>query len=61
MANLGVEGAFAFLIPVIFDGISSKLAPSIFSPNVIAMLQREDTTFQKACNGKRIERTAQLD
>lgn len=53
-------GLFTFLIPIILDGIFHKLAPQIFAQNVIAMLQREDMTFQEVAERKRKDRAAQL-
>jgi kynurenine 3-monooxygenase len=56
----GFMGLFTFLIPIIMDGIFHKLAPRIFAQNVIAMLQREDMTFQEVVERKRKDRAAQL-
>ena len=56
----GLGGVFGFLIPIILDGIFHKLAPQIFAQNVIAMLQRDDVTFQQVAERKRIDRIAQI-
>lgn len=56
----GLAGIFSFLIPVILDGIFHKLAPQHFAPNVIAMIQSEDITFQQAVQRKRLDRAGQL-
>ena len=55
----GIKGVFSFLIPVILDGIFHKLAPQIFGPNIISMLQREDMTFIEAIDQKDRERKMQ--
>jgi kynurenine 3-monooxygenase len=56
----GWEGIFAFLIPIILDGIFFKLMPGWFAPNVIAMLQDEEITFQHAVERKRLDRIGQI-
>jgi 2-polyprenyl-6-methoxyphenol hydroxylase-like FAD-dependent oxidoreductase len=56
----GVEGILTFLVPIILDGIFSKLMPQIFAPNVISMLQNEEITFQEAAERKRIDRAGQI-
>ena len=56
----GVSGVFTFLIPVILDGIFHKLAPQLFAPNIIAMIQNEEVTFLEAAQRKRLDRVAQL-
>jgi hypothetical protein len=56
----GLAGIFSFLIPIILDGIFQKLAPQVFAPNVIAMIQSEDITFQQAAQRKRLDRVGQL-
>ena len=55
----GVQGVFAFLIPVILDGIFHKVAPQVFEQNVIAVLQREDMTFQQVAERKQLDRAVQ--
>eukprot|EP00980_Cylindrotheca_fusiformis_P008853 scaffold1888_cov120-Cylindrotheca_fusiformis.AAC.23 len=62
-ANLdkpGFAGIVSFLIPIILDGIFHKLAPRLFDPNIIAMLQREDLTFQDVLERKQKDRIAQI-
>ena len=56
----GVAGVFSFLIPIILDGIFSKLAPDVFSPNIISLLQDEQLTFQDAATRKRTDRIGQV-
>lgn len=56
----GVAGTFSFLIPIILDGIFSKLLPQVFAPNIIALLQDEELTFQDAAMRKRSDRIGQV-
>jgi len=56
----GVWGAFTFVIPLILDSIFSGLLPNVFTPNVIAMLQRPEYTFTQVAERKRLDRTGQL-
>lgn len=56
----GLQGLFGFVFPLILDGIFHKLAPQVFAQNVIAMLQRDDMTFQEVAERKRIDRIAQI-
>ena len=56
----GVEGAFTFLIPVIMDAIFNKLAPNLFKPNIVNMIQNEEFTFQEAVYRKDLDRMVQL-
>ena len=56
----GVEGAFTFLIPVIMDAIFNKLAPNVFNPNIVNMIQNEEFTFQEAVYRKDLDRLGQL-
>jgi hypothetical protein len=55
----GLAGALSFIGPIILDAIFSKMAPRVFSPNVISMMQREDWTFTRVARRKRIDRAAQ--
>ena len=55
----GVLGAFTFVIPLILDSIFNKAAPGLFSPNMIAMLQRRDQSFVALQRRKKIERFGQ--
>ena len=54
----GKLGLVTFLIPIILDGIFSKLP--FFKPNVIQMLQREEYTFTQVGRIKRLDRLGQL-
>jgi len=56
----GALGAVTFIIPIILDSIFSKIAPKIFAPNIITMLQRDDMTFQQVARRKRIDRLLQV-
>jgi kynurenine 3-monooxygenase len=56
----GLAGALSFIGPIILDAIFSKMAPRVFSPNVISMMQREDWTFTRVARRKRIDRAAQV-
>ncbi|KAL7532979.1 hypothetical protein ACHAXR_004973 [Thalassiosira sp. AJA248-18] len=56
----GLLGVFTFIIPLVVDSIFNKLAPSIFSPNTIAMLQKSENTFRGLRRRKRLERVGQL-
>lgn len=56
----GKLGAITFIIPIILDAIFSKLAPKIFAPNIITMLQKDDMTFQEVARRKRQDRILQL-
>ncbi|KAL3919443.1 MAG: hypothetical protein SGILL_003749, partial [Bacillariaceae sp.] len=56
----GVEGVFTFLIPIILDGIFSKILPQVFQPNIISMLQNEEITFQEAAARKQQDRVLQI-
>jgi len=57
----GFDGGFlTFVLPLILDGVFHKAFPKLFSPNTIAMLQKEDLTFSQVQRRKRLERTAQV-
>jgi 2-polyprenyl-6-methoxyphenol hydroxylase-like FAD-dependent oxidoreductase len=56
----GKLGAVTFIIPIILDAIFSKIAPKIFAPNIITMLQNDALTFQQVARRKRIDRALQL-
>ncbi len=56
----GIQGVFFFLIPVILDGIFQKLAPQIFQPNIISLIQNEEYTFMEAVERKKKDRIGQL-
>jgi 2-polyprenyl-6-methoxyphenol hydroxylase-like FAD-dependent oxidoreductase len=56
----GLIGVFSFLIPIILDGIFSKLAPQVFQPNIISLMQNEEYTFQAAVQRKQRDRAGQL-
>jgi 2-polyprenyl-6-methoxyphenol hydroxylase-like FAD-dependent oxidoreductase len=56
----GFDGGFlTFVLPLILDGVFHKAFPKLFSPNTIAMLQKEDWTFSRIQRRKRTERVAQ--
>lgn len=57
----GFDGGFlTFVLPLILDGIFHSLAPALFAPNTIQMLQKEDWTFSRVARRKRRDRTAQV-
>jgi len=56
----GLLGVFTFIVPLIVDSIFNKLAPKIFSPNTIAMLQKREMTFRGIRRRKRFERVGQI-
>jgi kynurenine 3-monooxygenase len=56
----GAAGIVSFLIPIILDGIFSKILPDFFAPNIISMLQNEEVTFQQAAARKRLDRFGQV-
>jgi len=56
----GILGTFTFIIPIILDSIFHRLAPNLFAPNSISMLQRQDITFQQGRRRKRLDRAFQL-
>ena len=56
----GFEGTITFLIPVIMDAIFNKLAPKVFKPNIISLIQNEEFTFQEAVYRKDLDRIGQL-
>merc|ERR1712238_316754 len=49
-----------FVIPIILDGIFHKLAPTIFSPHMFGMFQRQDLGFKQIQQKKRWDRVVQL-
>ena len=56
----GTLGTITFIIPIILDAIFSKIAPKIFAPNIITMLQKDDMTFEQVARRKRLDRILQL-
>jgi hypothetical protein len=56
----GLLGVFTFIMPLVVDSIFNKLAPRVFSPNTIAMLQKSDNTFCGLRRRKRFERVGQF-
>ncbi|CAJ1950572.1 unnamed protein product [Cylindrotheca closterium] len=56
----GLAGLFGFIFPLILDKIFYKLAPQVFAQNIIAMLQRDDITFQEVAARKRSDRIGQI-
>ena len=57
----GFDGGFlTFVLPLILDGIFHKLAPALFMPNTIQMLQKQDWTFSDVAKRKRRDRVAQI-
>jgi len=56
----GLLGVFTFIVPLVVDSIFNKLAPKIFSPNTISMLQKSENTFRGIRRRKRLERLGQV-
>ena len=56
----GNMGKITFVVPIILDSIFNKIAPKVFAPNIITMLQREDLTFKQVAFRKRWDRFFQL-
>lgn len=56
----GLLGVFSFIFPLIMDSIFNKIAPKVFGPNMIAMLQREGMGFQQVRRKKRLDRFLQI-
>ncbi|GKY95927.1 hypothetical protein MPSEU_000553300 [Mayamaea pseudoterrestris] len=56
----GKLGFVTFILPIILDSIFHGLAPRLFTPNIIAMMQREEYTFTQVARRKRIDRTLQV-
>ena len=55
-----VGGFVGFVLPIILDGIFNKLAPWLFAPNNIRMLQRVDMSFAQVAARKRRDRALQV-
>ena len=56
----GKLGFVTFILPLILDSIFNGMMPRIFQPNIIAMLQREEYTFQQVGRRKRFDRMGQI-
>jgi 2-polyprenyl-6-methoxyphenol hydroxylase-like FAD-dependent oxidoreductase len=56
----GTLGTLTFIVPIVLDSIFNKMAPKLFAPNIISMLQRHDRTFMQVARRKRMDRIAQL-
>ena len=56
----GLLGFVTFILPIILDGIFSSIAPQLFGPNTIALLQRDGITFQEVAQRKRRDRALQV-
>ena len=56
----GLLGLLSFVLPLILDGIFNKIAPKVFGPNTIAMLQNDKLSFQQVRFIKRRDRMLQL-
>ena len=55
----GTLGFIMFILPIILDSIFHKMAPKLFRPNIITMLQREAYSFQGLARRKRLDRMMQ--
>jgi kynurenine 3-monooxygenase len=56
----GAIGFVTFILPIILDSIFNGLAPDLFAPNIIAMLQRPEYSFQDLARRKRMDRLLQV-
>eukprot|EP00965_Chrysotila_dentata_P223816 6193806-Pleurochrysis_carterae.AAC.2 len=56
----GLLGFVSFILPLILDGIFHKALPSVFAPNTLAMMQREDLRFVDVRWRKRRDRALQV-
>lgn len=56
----GILGVVYFLIPIILDGIFSKLLPGVFQPNIISLIQNEEYSFHEAVQQKAADRLGQI-
>ena len=56
----GLLGVVTFILPLVIDSIFNKLAPKVFSPNTIAMLQKRENSFCGIRRRKRLERLGQF-
>jgi hypothetical protein len=56
----GALGFLTFILPLILDSIFNKMAPKIFAPNVISMLQKEGYGFRRVARRKRNDRLLQV-
>mmetsp|Transcript_35322 Transcript_35322/g.56749 ORF Transcript_35322/g.56749 Transcript_35322/m.56749 type:complete len:570 (-) Transcript_35322:2874-4583(-) len=57
----GLDGGFlTFVLPIILDAMFHKMAPALFMPNTIQMLQKEDWTFSQVGKRKRRDRAVQV-
>ena len=55
----GLLGFVTFILPIILDGIFNGIAPRVFGPNTIAMLQRDGISFRGVAWRKRRDRVLQ--
>ena len=53
-------GFLTFVLPLILDGIFSKLLPNVFMPNTIQMTQKYDWRFSQVAKRKRRDRALQV-
>jgi 2-polyprenyl-6-methoxyphenol hydroxylase-like FAD-dependent oxidoreductase len=56
----GKVGFVTFVLPLILDSVFHKLAPKVFAPNVISMLQKEGYGFRRVARRKRTDRMLQI-
>lgn len=56
----GKLGFVTFILPLIIDSIFNKIAPKVFSPNIISMLQRDGVGFRGVQRRKRMDRVGQI-
>ena len=56
----GALGFVTFILPIILDAVFHGMAPIIFAPNTISMLQREGIGFKQVARRKRFDRIGQV-
>lgn len=56
----GKMGFVTFVLPLILDSVFHKLAPKVFAPNTISMLQKEGYGFRRVARRKRTDRIIQI-
>jgi kynurenine 3-monooxygenase len=56
----GKLGFITFILPLILDSIFNKMAPNVFAPNTISMLQKEGYGFRRVARRKRNDRMLQV-
>lgn len=53
-------GFFQFVFPLIVDSIFHRIAPIVFKPNIISLIQNENLSYTQVRTRKRLDRVMQL-